>query len=314
MTKRIEKVLGTKKIVTHFGCHDGTASALLASYTLRQFKIEHEVLFFPPGSKGLRELPAEPGLLFLDLSPPEERLQEFLDVETVVFDHHPTAESVVKKFEAKRLGAYENGPDVCGATLTFKYIFDAFARLDMTPYLYDLAKKVSKLAAIQDNYQTRDPWWLDAVAQAEALTFYGWAHWEDHVPYLKPEELYIGAVLRDRNISRVEWIAKNAMLTSWAGFTVAIFPANGRFTSQVFDLMAKDGVHIGMGFSFIKEEGKIRLCFSVRSVDEFNSGEFAKRIGGGGHINAAGFNTPCQHDASPYEIARSLLHLHGEGS
>jgi hypothetical protein len=247
-------------------------------------------------------------MMFVDISPPKDRLVEFLEAETLVFDHHPTAESVVRVFDVAGLGVYKNGMDVCGASIVYEHVFYplTYAREDRTQSLsYDLAR----LAAIRDNFDTSNPDWNLACAQSEVITFYPWKHWDRHAPFLQQHEMDLGKVLLEKNQERIEWIAKNAMHTSYAGLNVAVFQANGRLTSDVFEHLRKtEGMQVGIGFNFIKEDdGRIKIICAVRSTDDFDTGTFCKNLGGGGHFKAGGFNIDINHDESPYKSIKRLL-------
>jgi len=305
--ERFNKV---RKIVSHLGCHDGIASTMMAHKGLTLAHSEPEVLWLSPGSDALKNLEVEPGMLFVDLSPPEARFKEFLEGGTMVFDHHPTAEKVVRAFEEAGQGKFENGPEHCGATLAFEHIYKPMCEENQYPNTHlTAAKAFADLAAIRDNFVTDHEDWSKAMVQSEVLTFFPWKHWDYHAPYLTEDEKYLGKVLLERNQGRIEWIAKNAMHTEFDGLHVAVFQANGRMTSDTFEHLRKtEGVQIGFGFNFIKhEDGHMMLVFAVRSTDDFDAGSFCKKWGGGGHYKAAGFNIKMNYNESPYKTVTRLL-------
>ena len=97
MTIPIEKLQAVKTIVVHGNCPDGLASAIVLDDVLPGREIIHAVHQITP-------LEAKPGLLFCDICPPRDRVQEFRDVGTIVLNHHKTQRDLIESFEHHAFG------------------------------------------------------------------------------------------------------------------------------------------------------------------------------------------------------------------
>jgi hypothetical protein len=78
-----ERLKNVRTIVTHEGCPDGIASAILCHDALPQA----EIVWLQYGTAKRRELPATEGMLFVDMTPEPSRNQEFVDAGAIVLDH-----------------------------------------------------------------------------------------------------------------------------------------------------------------------------------------------------------------------------------
>lgn len=293
-----------KRIVVHAGCPDGTASAMLLKDALPDAEVE--TLQYSPEEQNA--LKAEPGMIFCDISPPAWRAEEFARLGTVVLDHHKTAKDVVAKFGRRGVYADEaEMPGVCGALLAYRYVWEPLLRNVMDDTTNEWVEKFARLAGIRDTWQNKDPLWEEACKQAYILQFMPVERWIK-IPMEKlaltwyDSFSWVGDVLTDQRAKAVQRSIKHAVrLTSNKG--TRILTINSTQTSDVAESVGNEADLI-VGFNYSAEGNDQRMILSTRSHSNFDCAGFAKSLGGGGHLRAAGVNIPCPA-TSPYkEILR----------
>jgi nanoRNase/pAp phosphatase (c-di-AMP/oligoRNAs hydrolase) len=94
-----------------------------------------------------------------------------------------------------------------------------------------------------------------------------------------------GAVLLRQFDKDIKSIVKhNTRMVSFCGYTVPIVNANGKFASEIGNVLAQEHP-----FAITYCDAKEYTEISLRSVGDFDVSKIAKQNGGGGHKNAAGF-------------------------
>jgi hypothetical protein len=317
-------------VVTHDNCSDGIASAMIIRDVLPNAK----VTFCQYGTKLHQEIPAEPGMLWCDFSPPVSRVQEFLDVRTIVLDHHggPAKESTLA-FVEKGLGAFadeKTDPGVSGAQLAFDNVWLHLAHerdkgILSAPYPEEFQKlsserahrvktlqELAQLAGIRDTWQKNDPRWQQACETAEAVRWWPWELVEKTPWGQWPELFRIGPILMARNMRNVEKCIEGAFrFTSRKGRKVTVFEGLKPSSDAAEKMGETNDLTIGLGF--LVESGEPKMIFSTRGRGTFHCRNFALAFGGGGHVKAAGFSVPLQPDSpQPFELARILLDRYEE--
>jgi oligoribonuclease NrnB/cAMP/cGMP phosphodiesterase (DHH superfamily) len=266
-----------------------------------------------------RALVAEPGMLFCDFSPSRERVQEFVDVGTLVLDHHKFAKDVVDAFGENGVFADEVAePGVCGAVLAYRHVWKPLevpsTRLEADPLSDDIIRDLATLAGIRDTWQKSDHRWRAACEQAEALRFWPLEKLLDTDPHTWPGLMQpIGGVIFAKNLQRAQELVETSyrFVTS-RGTRVIIF--GGTSMSSDAAEAAGDTVDLVVGFSYKTDEGKPILIFSTRSHADFNCGSFCKAHGGGGHTKAAGFSVSLAliQDPNPFQHFLEILEIYEE--
>lgn len=295
-----------RTIVTHDNCPDGIASALILHAALPDARI----VFVQYGDARHRELPAEPGMLFCDMTPPAERVQEFVDVCAIVLDHHKRQEDIVGAFGVRGRFADEKlHPGVSGAVLAFREVFLPMASGDLALGMReDAALRLARLVGIRDTWQKDDPSFDRASAISEALRF---------IPFdrllavdLCGMSAYLeslGNVLVERKLASARDLAARAVRIQVGALGVAVIPST-TLTSDVSEMMLD--ADLVAGFAYVADEGgqRVRLSWSLRSRAGVDVSAIAAQHGGGGHTAAAGFSV---HDdgRSPYVRASELLRV-----
>lgn len=279
------------------------ASALIAADTFPNAK----VVFISPGTEAQKNFPAYHGQIWIDISPPKERIQQFLLHNAIVLDHHVSEQKTTEAFQNAGLGVFSYGPGISGATLAFQHLWLQYRKNDIERKT--IAQKVHRLAikaGIRDTFLKKNSLWKEACAQAEVLTFLPPEYWlERRAAYLSDAELTIGRTLLQAQEKRVLGVVDKAFKTNWGPYRIAIIPSTF-LVSDAADILKSNGFKIIFGFSFSTDNGNPLMKVSVRG--NINCAEFAKFFGGGGHKEAAGFSIKVAHDdRSPYGILINCL-------
>lgn len=307
---QLEKLLAVTHIVTHKDCADGMASAMILKNVLPGTKLT----FLHYSSPDHKDLVAEPGMLFCDFSPAKDRVQEFVDVGSLVLDHHKFARETVEAFGVNGIFADEaTEPGVCGAVLAYRHVWlplqeassppPGLGSSKPQPLVDAIVKDLATLAGIRDTWQKHDPRWQAACEQAEALRWWP----EDHLVgspltswpgYIQP----LGGILFAKNLKYAKQLSETSYrFVSKKGTRVLIF--GGVSMSSDTAEQAGDTADLVVGFSYKCDDGKPVVIFSTRTRGEtFNCGEFCVAHGGGGHTKAAGFTLPLTLDTDPNPI------------
>lgn len=324
----LDKLRAVKKIVVHSFCPDGMGSAILLNDAFHCFgDAMPEIMFTTYNTVDYESLPAEPGLLFCDLSPPRARSQEFVDCGAIVLDHHKTAKATVEAFgENGVFGDEVDDPGVCGAVLAFREVWLPVITATMgtgaSPQYIERAQRFAYLAGIRDTWQSKSPDWESACELAEALRFYSPESWLQ-VDIFSPdsrlwwdERLALGKTLWAKHIDRIQSHISKAYRFSVDNTRVIVFPGSSPVTSDTAELVGSDA-DLVIGFVFHGlENGQASLGFSTRSHTTFDCAAFCKQLGGGGHTAAAGFAVkfdPVVGIQDPYSTIRQLVERHIRG-
>ena len=155
----VETLKAVRTIVTHEGCPDGIASAILLHDALPEAKI----VFAQYGEPSLTDLVAEPGMLFCDIAPPPERAAAFVAEGAIVLDHHKQARAVVESFGPNGVFADEVADEgVSGAWLAYENVWLPLRVLDPALATGEAmnARALARLAGIRDTWQRAAHDWL----------------------------------------------------------------------------------------------------------------------------------------------------------
>jgi hypothetical protein len=296
----LDSLLAVRTIVTHEGCADGIASAIILRDALPNARVE----FVQYNTPAHRDLRATPGMLFCDMTPPQQRAQEFVDAGAIVLDHHKGARDIVEAFGDRGVFADEaTEPGASGATLAFNEVWYRFAATKRSPGDYCSLSDLATLAGIRDTWQRSDPRWREACAQAAALRF-----WPPEMLIGAPidalvQRLEIGETLLQRDEARDERSIAEAYRFEVGGIRVVAF--EGLHTSDIAE--RETDVDLVLGWRYLIEEGRARMTVSGRSRGAVSALALAKANGGGGHERAAGFKIDARANASPYIALKQLV-------
>lgn len=311
MTISIEKLKAVQTIISHDNCADGTTAAMLCQDAMPWAK----VVFMQHGTDALKALRAEPGMLFVDFAPPADRVQEFVDAQTIVLDHHKSAKAVVEAFGADGIFADEAAePGVSGAVLAFREVWMPLRGEQATTDLREFAERFSRLTGIRDTWQNKHELWGAAIEQAQVMFMLPNTTWMQHTLSdlaVSWTERYgwLGPVLVDRQAKGVQRSIKGGKRDQTDKGTRAIIFNSLSNTSDAAEVLGRE-VDVIVGFSYEVENGAEKLIYSLRSHADFNCAAFCKAHGGGGHTAAAGFSVPVNDEESPYRTFMRLLNAY----
>jgi len=301
-----------RRIISHANCPDGMASAMILKDALPSATVE----LVQYGTTAHQQLACTPGMLFCDMSPPAERVAEFVEAGAIVLDHHKSAKGVIDAFGER--GVYADAelePGVSGALLAYMHVWRLLdpraeygpARFADTPGLgWTLPSRslaFSMLAGVRDTWQTHDPRWPEACAQAQALLFWGEQRLlgDGHPPWLSAEELEVGRVLYQQQLRRADDVARNLYVLGVFAFfndTTAALVSDVAEAVRSYpkgppeSLVTIPAMHARVLVSYAVKTNDargLRYAYSLRALDDdVDVSELAALISGGGHKGAAG--------------------------
>jgi len=263
----------------HAGCNDGFGAALVFWYlfgdTATYKPLRYQEEFNAEEYRGK-------ALLLVDFSFPQSQMLALEEVTAhlLVLDHHETAEANLAGLE----GCYF-GKGVSGAVMAFEL---ARSLLTQVPY--------STLHFLVDYIQDRDLWtWsLESSREVNAALVL-WPRgkfeiWDERLRSYTSEELYMrlrteGHILLQQTEGLVRMAAASARFCVFEGLA-AVEVNSCLFYSELGEYLGGQA-SVVLVWS-VQRDGRYR--YELRSKDPYvNAGELAKKYGGGGHKQAAGF-------------------------
>lgn len=314
----LDKLKSITQLCTHANCPDGYASALIVKDALPNVKVS----FMAYNTAELATLKAEPGLLFVDFTPPRDRVQEFVAAGSICLDHHPTAKDIVEAFGENGVFGL-NEKNECGAWLAYEHVWLPITAATSSPTrgivtlssddAHGFVREFAELAAIRDTWKRDDPRWQQACEQAAELIFWGFEHRSKAIkaggiPGWAVRDERLGKHLLDRQLSAAQRSLDESLRFKTAGGLDVIMFQGVSTTSDAAELYGKSDLVVG--FHYKVDAGKLKLQFSTRSHTGFDCAAFAKsHPGGGGHKAAAGFTVEVSPEVSvnPYRLFQLLL-------
>lgn len=256
-------------IIYHFPCADGFTSAWIAKKKFPDAEFFPQHLHRPPPDVRDKDV------YVLDCAYSRDVMLKMIDeaASVTVIDHHKTNQEALKdlvccKFDMTR----------SGAGLTWDTLFP-MAQGNYRPWLVDYIED-------RDLYQWRLPFSREVSATLDSYS-YDFETW-DRIAARKPEDLaHEGAPLIRYQNQLMDRIIKDAREVIFAGHKV---PA---INTPVF--MSDIGSRLAQGKPFAivwRQAGDGKIAYSLRSTDAgLDVSQIAAKYGGGGHRNAAGFES-----------------------
>lgn len=288
-----------KKIVTHVNCMDGLASALLLQVAYPDAAIQ----FVQYNTQPWRELDVVPGMLFCDMSPPRERVHEFVEAGAYCLDHHKYAKDVVEAFGARGVFADEVlEPGVSGAMLAMREVLgQGYAPRGLVRDVYE---SFALLVGVRDTWQKSSPNWDAAQELHQILEHLPREYWlgvrgsgeggggrfdpmgVDHALELLKHGLGAHLLLvHDQVVAAVFERKQFHKVDDWGLVSLPV-----KYTSDVAERGRQLGIRNLMNAWLTVEDGIHKTVFSLRSDGSVDVGLLAREWGGGGHSRAAGFS------------------------
>jgi oligoribonuclease NrnB/cAMP/cGMP phosphodiesterase (DHH superfamily) len=268
-------------IVSHDSCPDGIAAAMIAASAYP----DAEVLFVNYNKPEWCNLPAFERMLFVDMSPPPDRVKEFIAADARVLDHHISQADMVRDMPR---GTFDN--NACGALLAHREIEGTGSNPRITGALF------AHLADVRDRWLKDSPDWSEACAQAAALMFYDredlLTQARNGMPWLSTEQQTVGRLLEAKCERDAKNAANKAITYTIGACKVAFVNDTAGIISDAAEVLRREGYNLIVGFRLSRDGDHIiaRCDYSLRSDEAIDCASFCKRRGGGGHARAAGFN------------------------
>jgi len=245
--------------------------------------------------EGDEDIPLPPvegrDVYFVDFCPPKKQLFDIYGVckTLTVLDHHRTAEPILEALGKAILPHPESH--------IFQYTFDLERSGAMLAYDFFPYGNRQPYAELIRYVQDRDLWKFE-LPNSEAINAYigcqpmKFERWEElHEMFVDGRVDTIverGEAVLDSINSYVVRMIDNFRGIEWEGYeNVMVVNAPSPHISELLGSMAKaHGVDFAVGWCQL---GDGQYLYSLRSRGEVDVSEIAKRHGGGGHKNAAGF-------------------------
>jgi oligoribonuclease NrnB/cAMP/cGMP phosphodiesterase (DHH superfamily) len=266
-------------------------------------------------------------VLFVDFSLSATELMAMPATSIVVLDHHQTAEEELKRFCLKEEGelTFETIPRVLSEIATWKdgaiiAIFNE--RACGARLAWDFFHPHQQLPNLLLHIEDRDLWRFSFYGTTEiiaALSSYEMTFDFFSGVVEEPAGLLEAGkhILRARD-KAVADLCKTAAIEHISGCPVPCVNAPSFMASDVGHALLKQHPEAAFAATFHIAGGT--RCYSLRSENQRSDvSAIAKRYGGGGHRNAAGFNVPeaaCANGAVDETANREItltMQLHGTG-
>lgn len=266
-----------KLIIYHGGCPDGFTAAWACT---RRFGRDDCELF--PGYYGTDPPDvSDRDVYIVDFSYPRQKLQEMYgNAKSIqVYDHHKTAQ---KDLEGLSFAYFDM--ERSGAGITWDLLHMGQDGHADRPWLIDYV-------------EDRDLWRF-ALPNSRAVTDYIMAQpydldvWDHMYESMSLDDaVNAGFAIRMKIDSYCQAMLSNAVIIEWEGKKFPIINAPQVMISDLLHVLCEldepdDCSPMAMGW-WQRRDGSYQ--FSLRSVGDLDVSAIAKRYGGGGHKNAAGF-------------------------
>jgi uncharacterized protein len=301
----------------HEACPDGTASAFICAAAFHESKMHPRFSDLQYGTEKMQKLQAKTGQLFVDITPPEERWQEWLPMQPLVLDHHATVKAVTEGLN----GVYATNESHSGAQIAYEEVFQVLLPGWDTASLDEDWRTFAQLSMIRDTWKKDHPQWRDACAIAMALLFEGSRGLVDKAQQCGIDALDLKALLElgrkivDSNERRVAKVAKSIhreTCTFDKTYKLSFFNCTEKLVSDIANHLIDQGDNVSVGYFFMEEDGANRVVVSIRTDGSVSARKMAEHLGGGGHERAAGFRIPNGDNTAPSDVYKTITDAIGE--
>jgi len=264
-------------VVYHDHCYDGFGAAFAAWKHLGEdahyIACQHgeEVPYDQLGGKTL---------YIVDFSWPKDILETLSKMykKIIIIDHHKTAQESLNSLDIENI---EVNFDMTksGALMTWEYFHEEDAPKliqyisDRDLWKFELPDSAAVHAGLQGKPMRFDVW-DGLISDPDKLS----------------NLITTGSILLTDQQQRVERICKEAYMTDFFGDEEIPVVNTSVHWSEIGNTLCKMFPDAPFAASFTVKEDTI--MFSLRSIGDFDVSAIAKKFGGGGHKNAAGFQTP----------------------
>ncbi len=306
-----DALLQVSEIVSHSGCPDGIGAAMVCTAAYVAMGVQPPPTnFILYSTKSHTDLTVRPRQLFIDITPPKDRWEEWKGSSPIVLDHHETVSHIIDGLN----GIY-GGPDESGTMLVYSNIMLPLVGDKISPEDLTTWERFTHLCMVRDTWKDTSPDWYEACALSHALLLYGqkWAlnmANTGKVPPMK-ELLFIGEKLYDKVLRASKSFTRSSVkydiiigdkTTRIAFFNLSERGSMSDIAHCIMNDMLYDAV---VGYFYLHEDEDMRTIVSVRTNGCFSASDLAKSFGGGGHGKAAGFRL--LGDLSPNTVMMTTM-------
>jgi len=298
-----DALVQVSEIVSHASCPDGIGAAMIATAAYVSTGMRPPPTnFVQYGTRAHDDMVSHPRQLFLDITPPKGRWEEWRGLSPIVLDHHESAMHVVQGLN----GVYGDS-DHSGAMLAFANVMVPL--VSMPSEEFEAWQRFAHLCMVRDTWKTASPDWAEACALAHALLLQGqrWGVNAAIVGKLPLAELLnLGRKLHDKIMRQSKGVVRNSLRRNLSigsrDVKLAIFNhADGGTVSDIAHyVMDEMPCDIVVAYFYVYEDDDTRCVVSVRSNGAISASDLARSFGGGGQSKAAGFRIA--GDMSPNSI------------
>lgn len=306
----VDRLRGTSQVMYHQSCPDGTVSAMIVYDALRlllgddgvqkvDFKsVQYNTNFFE------NVLQPRHGHLFVDITPPRSRWEDWRPFNPIVLDHHESVKDLVEALG----GVYATNEAHSGARLAFEHVLvpvvehlrkEVTAGSGVTLAECDAAierwDEVSRIAMVRDTWKDDHEDFERASIQAYGLMTLGS---KEMLSQMRENRLDMGLVMKlgEVDYGKAKFMAQGSrrydLECPALGRTLAAHVYNCTDKKYISDgchhLLRDGGADIAISYFYKTDESGTQAIVSLRTNDPIAS-TIAKRMGGGGHDRAAGF-------------------------
>lgn len=275
--KEFPKNPGITHVLYHGYCFDGFTSAWIA----RNAGIPEENIHPVTYGGELPELPEEAIVLMVDFSLDRNDLQNLRDKliegggDLLVIDHHKSAEAQLHGLEWAYFDMEESG-----ASLAWKFFHPDDPPTKFVQYIreHDLWR-----FELQDSAEIR------AYLRSYTMTY---ENWDDLNTTLRMDFAVAqqeGSAIKRSHEAAVSAMCENMVMMEIGGYEVPVVNATIYFSEVATRLLKLHPTAEFAAYYMDRADG-VRQ-WGMRSRSEFDCSKVAKRYGGGGHMQAAGFTT-----------------------
>jgi hypothetical protein len=304
----IDQLKMVKEVLFHESCPDGTAAAMICRAALGP---DVEFYSIQYGTDFMSRLEPRSGQLFVDITPPIPRWEEWKAYSPIILDHHETAKQVTEGLG----GIYGLNETHSGAMLAYDHVLSAIAGSG-NGEIQDLARwrDLAELAMIRDTWKQDHPRWREACAQAMALQFHGSKKLIEIVgsgDFQFNELSGLGLSLLEQAERKTKLVARGAYLkpiqTKIGELKTAYFNCTEKIISDVAHTLLNEGADVAIGYFHLFEDGAMKISVSIRTNEKIAANVIAKYYGGGGHERAAGFHLSVDEAPGPDQLSEKII-------
>jgi oligoribonuclease NrnB/cAMP/cGMP phosphodiesterase (DHH superfamily) len=280
----IPKNPGVTHVLFHGNCYDGFTAAWIA----RNAGVpEQNLIPCHYGGKSFPDVPSEAKVLMVDFSYDRPILQVMKDSidDLIVLDHHRTAEAQLHGLDWAYFDMEESG-----ASLAWKFFHPDQAVPRFVDYIreHDLWR-----FELPNSAQIR------AYIRSYEMDFEAWDRLNTTIVMDTVVAVREGYAIERGQAAAVSAMVEQAVMIKVGGHTVPVVNATIYF-SEVATRLLKLHPEAQFAAYYMDRADGMRQ-WGMRSNPDFDCSKVAKRYGGGGHQQAAGFTTevPKQLDMEP---------------